>query len=183
MKYVVLLRGINVGGKNKVRMVELQQCLHDLGFANATTYIQSGNIILDSKKSAKAIAAQIEKALPMKFKLDSDLIKAFVYSKRQFTDIVKKAPQGFGKEPKKYYYDFIFLSGIASKKAVQEFDQNPEVDAIWTGPGVVYHRRLAAKRTKSRMAKIVAKPIYKNMTIRSWTTTSKLFTLVGIAFA
>ena len=62
--YIVLLRGINVGGKNKVPMSELKNCLEELGFSNVSTYIASGNVILESDKHPTAIKARIEKSLP-----------------------------------------------------------------------------------------------------------------------
>ena len=72
--YIVLLRGINVGGKNKVSMAELKVGLEELGFTNVKTYINSGNVILDSKLTNKTIAKKIETILPQKFKLDSEMI-------------------------------------------------------------------------------------------------------------
>jgi uncharacterized protein (DUF1697 family) len=48
--YVVLLRGINVGGKNKVSMAELKKCLEELGLSNVLTYVVSGNVVLRSDK-------------------------------------------------------------------------------------------------------------------------------------
>jgi uncharacterized protein (DUF1697 family) len=62
--YLVLLRGINVGGKNKVPMAELRKVLEDLGFENVSTYIASGNVFLDSDLSASRTAETIEAALP-----------------------------------------------------------------------------------------------------------------------
>ena len=61
---ISLLRGINVGGKNKVSMAELRKCLEELGFFGVSTFIASGNVILTSDRNAHEIAAQIEAALP-----------------------------------------------------------------------------------------------------------------------
>ena len=72
--YIILMRGINVGGKNRVPMTGLRKCLEELGFSNVSTYIASGNVILKSDKHAEKIEAQIEEALPKSFKLDNDLI-------------------------------------------------------------------------------------------------------------
>lgn len=60
--YICLLRGINVGGKRSIKMDHLKEWFKQLGAVNATTYIQSGNIIYQAKKaiSLKAIAASIE---------------------------------------------------------------------------------------------------------------------------
>lgn len=177
-KYVALLRGVNVGGKNKIPMNELKICLEELGFKNVLTYINSGNVIFETDSPADKAAKQIEEALSKKFKLDSELIRALVISKDQLAAVAKKAPKGFGKEPDKYYSDVVFLIDVPREEAYKAFEPNPEVDAVWPGPGVVYFRRLSAMRTKSRISKIVGKPVYKNMTIRSWSTTIKLLSLM-----
>lgn len=176
--YIVLVRGINVGGKNKVSMAGLKTCLEGLGYANVSTVGASGNIILESSKAAKAINAQIEKALPEKFKLDDELIKVLVLSRKQFEAVVENKPKGFGDQPDKYYSDAIFLIGITAAKAITVFDPLEGVDQVWQGKGVIYSQRLSAKRTKSRLSKIVASPAYKSMTIRSWSTTTKLLALL-----
>jgi uncharacterized protein (DUF1697 family) len=48
------------------------------------------------------------------------------------------------------------------------------VDSVWPGKGVIYHQRLSAQRTKSRLNRVMATPFYKSMTIRNWATTMKL---------
>ena len=60
--YLVLLRGINVGGKNKLPMADLRAELERLGFENVSTYIASGNVLLDSKLGAAKVAETIEVA-------------------------------------------------------------------------------------------------------------------------
>jgi uncharacterized protein (DUF1697 family) len=178
-RYVVLLRGINVGGKNKLSMTALKECLEELGYENVATYINSGNVVLDSRKTDKAIEAEIEKVLPSKFKLDSDLIRVLALKKVTFKALVGMRPKGFGDEPKKYHSDAIFLMrDIKVKDAVEVFDPREGVDAFWPGKGVIYHRRLSAERTKSKLNKVLATPFYKSMTIRSWQTTEKLLAML-----
>ena len=65
--YIVLLRGINVSGKNKLPMADLRQILNDLGFKNVQTYIQSGNIILESNKTKTAISKLVKDGIIIKF--------------------------------------------------------------------------------------------------------------------
>jgi uncharacterized protein (DUF1697 family) len=62
--YIVLLRGINVGGKNKIPMTELKRCLEEAGCENVMTYIQSGNVILQSNLDAAGLSQKIEELLP-----------------------------------------------------------------------------------------------------------------------
>ena len=178
-RYVILLRGINVGGKNKLSMKALKECLEELGYANVATYINSGNVIADSKKSATAVEAEIEKVLPAKFKLDSELIRVLALPKATFKAMFDGRPKGFGDEPGKYHSDAIFLMrDIKVKDAVEVFDPREGVDAFWPGKGVIYHRRLSAERTKSKLNKVLATPFYKSMTIRSWQTTEKLLAML-----
>jgi uncharacterized protein (DUF1697 family) len=172
------MRGINVGGKNKVPMAGLRKCLEELGFSNVSTFIASGNVILESAKQADEIKAQIEEALPESFKLDNELIKVLVLTRKQLQAIIDNKPEGFGEEPEKYHSDAIFLMGIGSAQAMPVFDPREGVDRVWPGNGVIYSQRLSAKRTKSRLSKIIGTSVYQSMTIRSWNTTTKLLKML-----
>ena len=176
--YLVLLRGINVGGKNKVPMAELRSMLEGLGFENVSTYIASGNVFLDARVGAKKVASMIEDALPKALKLDAELIKVAVLSRDELEAVVKKRPKGFGDEPAKYHSDAIFLMGIDGDEAFAVFSPKEGVDALWSGDGVIYSMRLSARRTASRLNRIMASPLYKSMTIRSWQTTAALLDLM-----
>jgi uncharacterized protein (DUF1697 family) len=176
--YVILMRGINVGGKNKVPMAGLRKCLEELGFSDVSTYIASGNVILKSGKQAEEIKAQIEKALPEYFKLDDELIKVLVLNRKQFQAVIDNKPEGFGEQPEKYHSDAIFLMGIDTAEALLAFNPREGVDTIWPGEGVIYSQRLSSQRTKSRLNKIMASQAYKLMTIRNWNTTTKLLEIL-----
>ncbi len=176
--YVILMRGINVGGKNKIPMSDLKKCLEGLGFSNVSTYIASGNVILKSDKSAEEVKAQIEGALPESFELDSGLIKVLVLTRDQFQAIIEDKPKGFGEQPEKYHSDAIFLMGIDAAQVMPVFDPREGVDKVWPGEGVIYSQRLSSQRTKSRLSKIMGTPAYKSMTIRSWNTTTKLLKML-----
>jgi uncharacterized protein (DUF1697 family) len=177
-RYLVLLRGINVGGKNKVPMAGLRQLLEELGYSDVATYIASGNVILTSDRSPGAIKRQIEAALPKAFPLDSELIATLVLSRAQLQTVVDRKPKGFGDHADSYHSDAIFLIGIDAATAMEVFDPHPEVDRVWPGDGVIYSQRLSAKRTKSRLNKAITTPLYKSMTIRSWATTIALHALL-----
>ena len=176
--YLVLMRGINVGGKNRVSMARLRESLEEWGFANVSTYIASGNVILDSDKGAGEIQAQIQEALPGTFDLDSDLIRVLVLTRDQVQTVVDRKPKGFGERPDTYHSDAVFLIGIKPAQALTVFDPREGVDNIWPGDGVIYSQRLSAQRTRSRLNRIVGTPAYKSMTIRSWQTTTKLLELL-----
>jgi uncharacterized protein (DUF1697 family) len=179
--YLVLLRGINVGGKNKVPMAQLRELLEGLGYADVRTYIASGNVLLRSDRPAGEIREQIEGALPGAFRLDSALVAVLVLSHAELRAVVEKRPDGFGDHPDTYHSDAIFLIGIDAATAMQVFDPRPGVDRVWPGDGVIYSERLSAERTKSRLGKIVGTEAYRSMTIRSWQTTTALLRLLDEA--
>ena len=178
-KYVVLLRGINVGGKNPVPMARLREVLEELGYADVVTYIASGNVILRSERGPDRIRGEIEAALPSAFTLHSDVVAALVLSAAQFRAVVENRPKGFGDEPDRYHSDVIFLMGIDAMAAMAAFDPRPGVDTVWPGDQVIYSQRLSAERTRSRLSRIVGSPVYRSMTIRSWATTTRLAELVA----
>lgn len=159
-------------------MAELKKCLQGLGFANVVTYIASGNVVLQSDKSALEVQKQIESALPKTFKLDSELIKILVLNRKQLQAVIEKKPKGFGDQPQTYHSDAIFLMGIDVDDAMKAFNPLEGVDAVWPGNGVIYSQRLSALRTKSRLKLVMASPLYKSMTIRNWNTTCKLLDLL-----
>lgn len=177
--YLLLLRGVNVGGKNKVPMAALRARLEELGFSGVTTYIASGNVIVRSSKKPAVVKALIEKDLPKTFQLDSQLIKVLVLTHAQLQAVVDGKPSGFGEQPDIYHSDVIFLIDSAPQDTLAIFNPREGVDTIWTGNGVVYSQRLSAQRSKSRLATIVVSPLYKSLTIRNWNTTVKLLDLMN----
>ena len=72
--YIILLRGINVSGKNKLPMADLRTLLNDLGFKNVQTYIQSGNIILESEEGKSVVCNKIKEGIQRKFSYDVPVI-------------------------------------------------------------------------------------------------------------
>lgn len=172
--HVVLIRGINVGGKSKVPMAGLKECLEQLGFSNVSTYIASGNVILESDKGADEIRARIEEALPESFELDDELIRVLVLTRDHLQAVIDNKPEGFGEQPEKYHSDAIFLIGIDLAQVMPVFKPREGVDKVWPGDGMIYSQRLSSQRTKSRLSRIMATPEHKFMTIRSWSTTTKL---------
>ncbi len=177
-RFLVLLRGINVGGKNIVPMASLAGSLKEMGFSDVSTYIASGNVILHSGKGANQTRALIEAGLLAALKFDDELIKVLVLSRPQLQGVIDNKPKGFGEQPAKYHSDAIFLIDISVAEALSVFSPRDGVDKVWPGHGVIYSQRLSAQRTKSRLNRIVATPAYKSMTIRSWNTTTRLLDLM-----
>jgi len=173
-RYLVLLRGINVGGRNPVPMARLREVLEELRYADVLTYIASGNVILRSTRGPDRIKREIEAALPTAFTLHSEIVAVLVLTAAELRAVVDNRPKGFGDEPDRYHSDVVFLMGIDATAAMAAFDPRPDVDTVWPGDGVIYSQRVSAERTRSRLSRIVASPMYQSMTIRSWATTTRL---------
>ncbi len=176
--YVILIRGINVGGKSKVPMAELREHLAASGYSDVSTYIASGNVILSSDKDPAAIRDDFEALLQEKFSLDNNTNKVLVLDHDQLQRVVAKKPRGFGEQPDIYYSDVIFLIDVTPDEAITVFKPREGVDAVWKGDEVIYSQRLGAQRTRSRLSAIIATPVYKSMTIRTFATTTKLLALL-----
>jgi uncharacterized protein (DUF1697 family) len=171
--YVALLRGINVGGKNLIKMPALKACFEANGFEDVATYIQSGNVLFGSSETrASELANRIEEVLGQAFGYAATVV---VRNRKQMRAIVERAPKGFGAEPAKYRYDVIFLKEpLTAKAAMKSVPTKPGVDEAHAGTGVLYFSRLTSKATQSRLSRIVSSPIYPSVTIRNWNTTTKL---------
>jgi uncharacterized protein (DUF1697 family) len=178
-RHVALLRGINVGGKNLIRMPALQACFQEQGFADVATYIQSGNVIFSTGASSAGLARRIEEALEAAFDYQATVM---VRSHKQMQEIVRRAPAGFGADPARYRYDVIFLNPpFTAAVAMKTVPAKAGVDQAHPGPGVLYFSRLIARATQSRLGRIAALPIYKSVTIRNWNTTTALLRMLEAA--
>lgn len=174
VRYVALLRGINVGGNNLIKMLDLKACFEAHGFTQVSTYIQSGNVVFASQETDLAtLSRQIETLLSKTFNYASRVV---VRSESQMKKIIAGAPKGFGAEPTKYRYYVLFLKEpLTATQVMKEIPLKEGVDQAWAGPeGVVFHERVEKKATQSYLNRLVAMPMYKDMTIRNWNTTTKL---------
>lgn len=171
---------MNVGGRNKVSMAELRTALETDGFTEVSTFINSGNVFVSSDLSDREVEKRLEAVITKSFKLESDLIKVRALTPAELQRIVQQAPAGFGAEPEIYHSDALFpMDGATSADIMAVTETNPEVDKAWEANGVVYYQRVSSLRTKSRLSKVISQPVYKNVTIRSWSTTVKLLNLLG----
>ena len=177
--YLALLRGVNVGGKNKLAMSALSERLTDLGLEDVSTVLATGNVLLRSSKPARTLGQQIESVLVEDLGLHQEPVKVLVLTAAQVKAVVEDKPDHFGDEPDTYHCDAIFLIGISASSAMTAFNPREGVDRIWPGEGVIYSQRLSAQRTKSRLSTVMSSPLYKSMTIRSWSTTVKLNNRLG----
>ena len=179
LPHVALLRGINVGGRNKVPMKDLLACV-DAGddYADVATYIQSGNVVFTTENTdLRVMEIDLEVRIQDRFGFPVPVV---VRSLAEMTASVESAPAWFGGPD--HRCDVIFLKHPLT--ADDAFDALPSpregVDHWGKGPaGCLYASRLTAQATKSRLGQIAASPIYPAITIRNWNTTTKLQSLLA----
>jgi uncharacterized protein (DUF1697 family) len=175
--YVALLRGINVGGKNLIRMPALKACFEAGGFGNVATYIQSGNVLFESpERGSAALTSRIEGMLGEAFDYEASVV---LRSHAQMRTVIDRVPEGFGAIPATYRYDVIFLKApVTAKTAMRSVLTRDGVDEAHAGTGVLYFSRLISRASQSRLSRIVSMPVYQSMTIRNWNTTTKLLQMM-----
>jgi uncharacterized protein (DUF1697 family) len=176
-RYVALLRGINVGGANPIRMAELRACFEQNGFQRVATYIASGNVVFEAPSMpAATLTERVERMISAAFPYRASVV---LRSRDQMRAIVRGAPDGFGADPGAYRYDVIFLKPpLTAARAMPAVGIGPGVDEAHSGRGVLYFSRLAARASQSRLSSIVGSPIYRSITIRHWNTTTKLLAML-----
>ena len=172
MKYVALLRGINVGGNNKVSMQEVKRVFEKLGFVNVITYINSGNVIFES---AKKDFSKIEPVLKKNFGF---AIPVVVRDVKSIKKICNEIPFDW-KNDLDQKTDVLFLwDEFDSKKSVDLIKINKEVDILKYVPGAIIWHVERKNYTKSGMNKFIGTVVYKNMTARNVNTVRKLVELM-----
>jgi uncharacterized protein (DUF1697 family) len=176
-QYLALLRGINVGGNNIIKMTDLKDCFETMGLTDVATYIQSGNVLFRSDEQDKVkLINKIEKILSDSFNYNSKIV---LITHKNLEVVVKKAPYDFGKDPDVFRYDVLFLKEpLRPLEAIESVKVREGVDNVYPGKDVLYFSRLISKAGQSYLNKIIKLPIYQNMTIRNWNTTTKLLTLM-----
>jgi uncharacterized protein (DUF1697 family) len=177
--YVALLRGINVGGKNIIPMAALAKTFERLGFANVRTLIASGNVIFEAaKQDPRKLELKIEKALTKAFAYDA---KVVVKSRDELAAIVDGMPAEWKKpKPTKRYYVMFLRHAIDGKRVLDELAPRVGVETLSYVPGALLWAANISGLTKSTVArKMLAKPLYQEMTVRNLNTTKKLAELMA----
>lgn len=176
MKYIALLRGINVGGNNKVAMTELKHCFEGVGFTDVLTYINSGNVIFDSAETNKAKLVQLcEQAIEAQFGFH---IICAVIRADELQAALEHAPSWWGKDST-VKHNAIFVIAPKTTKEIMESigETKPEYESVATYEPIIFWSAPAQTFSRTRYSKIVGTKAYKSITIRNFNTTKKLLEL------
>lgn len=172
MRWVALLRGVNLGARNKVPMAELRALLEEAGYANVRTYIASGNIFLDAPRNAGALATALESLIAEKFGVTTT---AILRTPRALADTVAKHP--FDDASETHVAFLAERPDAASVRRLEEVDPGAAVvvgtDLYLRLPRGVHGSRLSIGRIESLLG-VAA-------TLRNWRTVVALADLAADA--
>jgi uncharacterized protein (DUF1697 family) len=173
MKYAALLRGVNVGGRNLVSMASLRALFEQMQFQNVSTYIQSGNILFESRQTNPLrLSRLIEDTLT---KQVGFAVLVVLTTEEELERVITQAPPSFGVKPAQFHYDVAFLKPpVAATEVLSSIRLKDGVDQAFEANNVLYFQRLKARASESYLSKLTAHPAYKSMTIRNWRTTTEL---------
>jgi len=174
--YVILLRGINVGGHNKVPMPALRTLVEGLGYDDVSTYIQSGNVIVSASDSGSVVGDKIAKAITKEFGFDVSVI---VRSRAQLQKIVAGNPfAAKAKDAADLHMVFLATKPAAAKvKALTGADWGDEEVAVKGTEAYLHLPNGYGRANLNNM--VVEKKLGVVATARNWRTTTKLLELVG----
>ena len=175
IRYIALLRGINISGKNKIPMAELKKGFEDLGFSDVRTYLNSGNVMFSCREDdITGITKRIEKMIGDVFTLD---IPVFVIKTEELKDIVRHAPEWWGTADKSIYDNLIFIMPPTTFTEVYEEIGEPKegLEKIMEYDNAVFWSfDLKNHRKTNWWPKTAALPIGSRLTIRTANTVRKL---------
>ena len=176
MVYIALLRGINVGGKNKIDMKLLKQTFEQVGMNDVVTYINTGNIIFSYKGLSKTeLSSCLEEAIYHDFGLQ---IKVVVRSVDDVREITKAIPNTW-KNDKDMKSDVMFLwDEIDDESVLGNLVIKPNIDTVKYVPGAILWSVDKKNVTKSGMSKIIGSKIYRQVTVRNVNTVRKIYELM-----
>jgi uncharacterized protein (DUF1697 family) len=177
MKHVALLRGINVGGNNRIEMPRLKAVVEGLRYTDVRTYINSGNVVFEAGTApASAAAARIEQAIAREWGLP---IKVLLRSAEQFAHLVAVLPDDW-RNDSAHRCDVLFLWEEALSRDVrQELGAKDGIDELIFTPGEVIWRIARPDVTRSGLHKLIGTPLYARLTIRNANTVRKLASMMG----
>ena len=174
--YVAFLRGINVGGNNMVSMKALNEAFERAGFADVSTYINSGNILFRSNAAdARRLERKIDGLLADGFGLTG---KTVVRSQAEMEQLLKTIEKTWRPEPD-WRYNVIFLRhAIDTPEVVTQLAAKPEIERVVYCPGTLLWSARADGFARSAMVKLSTRPVFQDMTVRNLNTTTKVLQLM-----
>ncbi len=167
MRYIALLRGINVGGKNKVEMKRLKALFESLGYEQVSAYINSGNISFESRGKTEDISEKIGKGFRKEFGFDVPILVKTETEMKRISAAIPREWQNDTRERTDVAYLF---PEIDTEKIIDELPVKKEFIDIRYARGAIFWNIQRENIYKSQLAKLISHKLYKQMTIRNVNT-------------
>ena len=173
MRYVLLLRGVNVGGKNKVVISELKELLRGEGFSDVDSYINSGNLFFASDESVENIVLKVERMLEENYEFSIPFV---LLSKEEYLEEMAGLPEWWKDEFARK--DILFFSRGTDASEVIRFVEESEFynERVYIGKCAVFWAKIdeVEYQKTTYHKKILKQPFYKTITIRNGKTFDKI---------
>ena len=164
MTYVALLRGINVGGKNKIVMADLRAAFEKAGYINVRTYINSGNVLFDAPRRPSGLAGVVP-----------DGIGVAVMSAQELDATLAAAPAWWGQDADSKHNALFILPGMTAPEIMTAVgDAKPEYEKVAAVGQIIFWSAPPKTFNRTRYKNIVRTSAYQFVTIRNANTARKL---------
>jgi uncharacterized protein (DUF1697 family) len=175
MIYIALLRGINVGGNNKIDMKKLEESFLNNNLKNVITYINSGNIIFTSELEEKEVEKLIEEFILKDFELN---IKVYIISEPKFYEIYNSIPDTWLNDDIQKTDIMYLWDEIDKPEIVENLFVNESIESLrYVSGGLLYNIKRENLHL-SKLNKLAGTRTYKYMTIRNVNTVRRLALLI-----
>ena len=173
MRYMLLLRGINVGGKNKVSMSNFKELLKNSGFKNVTSYINSGNLFFDSDEDQESCVSNISYLLETNYDFS---IPFALLTKEEYLEEREKLPDWWNEDLARR--DILFFSSDLDKTSVLDFLDKTVFynEIVYVGKCAVFWGKYNESEylKTSYHKKLMKQDFYKKITIRNGNTFERI---------
>jgi uncharacterized protein (DUF1697 family) len=173
-QHIVLLRGVNLGSRNRVAMPALRAALEKDGFDDVRSYLQSGNLVLASSAKADAVARKVQRVIAKEFGLQIAIVTR---TRVQLAKVVERNPLAkVAKSPKRYQVSF--LDAKPSRAVVRRIEEaaDPKERVVVEGREIYAWHPDTIARSKL-WALLAGQDLGVTATARNWTTVTKLLEL------
>ncbi len=173
-RYVAFLRGINVGGHKKIKMADLRESLSKNGFENVQTYIQSGNVILDSNQNLSVVAERIKTSIHKDFAFD---VPTLVLTPKTIENILKNNPFQKEEDTKNLYFALLHKPPENGNYDRLKSTDYPNEDFAIAEDCVYFNCKLGAAKAKLNN-NVIEQKLKVTATTRNLRTLQKMIALI-----
>lgn len=179
MIYLALLRGINVGGKNKVEMSRLKTTFEAVGLAEVRTYINSGNVIFaDDRRQPAKLTSLVEEAIATEFGFPVRVVLRDIDAVKSVAEAI---PTSWKDDSNMRCYVMFLWEEVDEPAVLDRVSVKDNIDDVKYVPGAIIWRVDRAVLTRSGMMRVSGSDLYQSMTIRNCNTVRKLAELMADA--